>query len=163
MKSVGNAIKTLIMKHRIIIILMCAFGMQMVQGQQKKKIIFSATFVEKNLKEVGLSEEQWKTFYKLTYKLTDDIFKLRKETGVTKELIEKRDKVYKDMKKDPEIKPEEYMTEMGKRLGLTKKELKGFSDAELWKKQFNKDINNLLTQEQKKKYQVVKKAKQKKK
>ncbi|TYA74285.1 hypothetical protein [Seonamhaeicola marinus] len=151
------------MKRSSIIILICAFSSQMIQAQQKRKIIFSATFVEKNLKEVGLSEEQWKTFYKLTYKLTDDIVKLRKETGITKELIEKRDEVYKDMKKDPDIKPEEYMAEMGRRLGLTKKELRGFSDPELWKKQFNKDINNLLTQEQKEKYQAVKKAKKKKK
>lgn len=150
------------LRNCITIIFLLILGSIYGQSQGGKKIPFSATFVKKNLEQVGLTQNQWNDFYKLCDKLDDEIKTLRNATGVTKELIKRRDKVYKEMMKDKTVNKNDYLVEMGKRLNLTENQFKGFSESMVLKRKFNQDVSKLLDDHQKVKFLEVKKSKQKK-
>lgn len=145
-------------KYTIIIAILFTANMT-GQNNRSPRIPFAATFVKKHLEQVGLKSVQWDSFYTLCSKLDEDMRKLRKETNVTKDLIKKRDEVYKEMMKDSKLNKSEYLEEMGRRLNLDKNRLRGFSEAIVLKQKFNKEVLKLLNDEQKIKFIELKKKK----
>ncbi|TPN83927.1 hypothetical protein [Aquimarina algicola] len=140
---------------KIYIVVALSFVVSLGFTQEKEeRLTMAAKFMKVKLEQVELTDTQWERFYVLSRKLKADLIDLREEAGIS-DLIKKRDEVYKQILKEG-VPKKQHLEELGKRMYLTPRQLKGFADTPLLKENYKKAIAEFLSEEQKLKLKNVK-------
>lgn len=113
----------------------------------KVKHLFVAKLLIRRLAEVGMTAEQTKAFNRLSANLRTRIDKQRADVGITKEIIQRRDKVFAKLKKT-DLEGDEFWITLQQQAGITAAQRDVFRSTREHYNKFRNDALKLLTEEQ---------------
>ena len=125
-------------------------GQELVVAKNKAvEHLFNAKLLLRRLEKVDLTSEQVEAFNKLSAQLTARIVQRREEVGITKEVIQRRDKVYSRFKKT-DLKEDDLWNKLQAEAKLTDAQRDVFRESLVIKREFRDNVLKLLTEDQKK-------------
>jgi hypothetical protein len=111
------------------------------------KHLYVAKLMLKRMEAVNLTDDQTASFNRLSADLRKRIDGLRARAGITKEIVQRRDEVYSQLKKS-KVKGDELWSQLQKKANLTDAQRDVFKETQEQYGVFKKDAIKILTDEQ---------------
>ena len=111
------------------------------------KHLYVAKLLLKRMEAVKLTDDQTASFNRLSADLRKRIDGMRARAGITKEIVQRRDEVYSQLKKS-KVKGDELWSQLQKKANLTDAQRDVFKETQEQYGVFKKDAIKILTDEQ---------------
>lgn len=131
----------------LIVLLAFVFAIPVAADEPRKLIV--TKFALKRLEKAKLTTPQRIAFDALTKRLRNRVHELREESGIDQEVIGSRDEAHKSLK-ELELEEAEYWKQLQSQAKLTDAQTSAFKETQELFAKYKEEVNNLLTDEQKK-------------
>lgn len=135
------------------------FSLSASAQQKASEKLWMAKFLLIRLQPAELTDTQLQAIEKLSEETHQRVLQIRAETGITKEVMKNRDKIFNKLRDVDKLRGQALHTETAIQANLSKEATKGFEIMQDVKKEFTKTIMAMLTPEQKAKYEKGQKQK----
>lgn len=142
-----------------LVILSCSSAAQKKASER----LYMAKFLLNRLQPAELTNAQLQEIETISEATHKQILDIRKRTGITKEVMQKRDEVFNSLRDSGQFEKNELLALTAEIANLPEKEAGGFTEMAELKKVFTQSVMRLLTEEQKTKLAKAKKKKGKRK